>query len=82
MGDEQREALARLFVEDEGFKAAIMGATSVDDAIRVAGEHGIDATAEDFAPQGPLGDSELEAVSGGIVTLNVCWGTHVPELCG
>ena len=66
MGDEQRRALARLFAEDEGFKAAMLGATSVEEAVRIAGEHGIDAAADDIAPeQGTLSEAELEEVGGG-----------------
>ncbi len=67
MGDEQRQALARLFAEDEAFKAAMSEATSVEDAVRVAGKFGIAATAEDFTGSGgaELGDAELGRAAGG-----------------
>lgn len=78
MGEEQRQALARLFAEDEEFKAAMMGATSVEDAVRIAGEHGIAATVEDFAPpEGvDVSDAELEQAAGG-------WATYfMPTMYG
>lgn len=70
MGDEQRQALTRMFAEDEAFKAAIMGATSVEDAVTIAREYGVEATADDLAPaQGALSDAELEDAAGGSPTL-------------
>ena len=67
MGEEQRRALARLFAENEDFTAAMTAATSVDDAVRIAGQFGVAATAEDFAPPDAdeLADSQLEAAAGG-----------------
>lgn len=71
MGEEQRQALARLIAENQEFKAAISGAASVEDAVRIAGDHGIEAGVEDFGlPEGSLSDAELENVSGGAVS----WG--------
>ncbi len=74
MGEEQRQALARLFTEDEAFKAALMGSSSLDEMLRIAREHGIAATAEDFArPEGrPLSDAELEGVAGGLFPFYSC----------
>lgn len=74
MGEEQRQALARLFAEDEAFKAAMAAATSVEDAVNIAGEHGVDASVEDFTPPDgeELSDPELETVSGGFMT--IAWG--------
>ena len=75
MGQEQRQALARLFAEDEEFRTAIMGATSADDAVRIVGEHGIVLTPEDFsAPAGgELSESELDLAAGGV--LDQIWPT-------
>ena len=66
MGEEQRQALAELFAQDEGFKAAMVRATSVSEAVRIAGEYGLTVTADDFGlPEGAeLSDTELEAVPG------------------
>ena len=67
MGEVQRQALARLFAEDEAFRSAIRAATSVEDAVRIAGEHGVTVSAEDLAPPegAQLSDAELELASGG-----------------
>ena len=67
MGEEQRQALARLFAEDEAFKTALASAGSVDDAVRVAREYGVEASVGDFTPLegAELSDEELEAASGG-----------------
>ena len=67
MGEEQRQALARLFAEDEAFKTAMASATNADDAVRIAREHGVEASAEDFMRQdgAELSDAELETASGG-----------------
>ena len=69
MGEGQRQALARLLSEDGAFKAALSAATSIDDAVRIAREHGVEASAEDFAqPRGAafdLSDAEIEAAGSG-----------------
>lgn len=74
MGEQQRQELARLFSEDEEFKAALMSVSSLDEMVRIAREHGIAATAEDFArPEGrPLSDAELEGVAGGVLPFYSC----------
>ena len=65
MGEEQRQALVRLFAEDESFKAAIIAATSVDDAVRIDSDFGVYATVEDFGlADEQLTDVELEGVGG------------------
>lgn len=72
MGEEQRQALARLFAQDEGYKAAIMQAASVEEAVRISREHGIDAAAEDFATaDGELSDDALTNASGGAAAANI-----------
>ena len=66
MGEEQRQALARLFAEDEAFRTALASVASIEDAVRIAQEHEIGATAEDFrVPSDDLSDADLEAASGG-----------------
>lgn len=62
-----RLSWARMFEGDEGLKAAILGTTSVEDAVRTAGDCGIRASAEDFAvPQEDQpSDAELENAAGG-----------------
>lgn len=69
MGEEQRQALARLFAEDEAFKAAMASAASVEDAVRIAREHGVEVSVEDFAPLegSDLDDVELESASGAMM---------------
>lgn len=66
MGDEQSQALERMLAEDEAFRAAITAAGSVDEAVRIAREHGIEVTVEDFdlSPI-TLSDTDLERASGG-----------------
>jgi predicted ribosomally synthesized peptide with nif11-like leader len=67
VGVEQRQALARLLEEDEAFRKAMSAATSVEAAVGIAGEHGVAATAEDFAVTEDLqlGDEELKDVVAG-----------------
>lgn len=67
MGEEQRQELARLFAESEEFKAAIMGAASVEEAVRIAGHYGVDVTAEELERRqsAELGDAELDVATGG-----------------
>lgn len=84
MGDEQRQELARLFTESDEFKAAILRATSVEDAVRIAGEYGIPATAEDFDKPdwAELSDAELEGVGGGYYTIpETSWGCATQAGC-
>ncbi len=66
MGSEERLALARLVEEDEDFVAALADVTSVDDLVRIAGEHGVQVDPDDVvAAEGELSDAELDAASGG-----------------
>lgn len=75
MSEEQRQALEQLIKQDEGFHSAMMRATSIEEAVRIAGEHGIAATAEDFRSPDDreLSETELELASGGI--LDQIWPT-------
>ena len=80
MGEEQRQALARLLADDEAFKTALASATSIEDAVRIAREHGVDATVDDFTVHShDLSDADLEAASGGTMlrpTVDVFCGTQ------
>lgn len=80
MAEEQRRALAALFAQDAGFKAAIVGATSPQDAVRIAREHGIEASIDDFTmpPGAELGDAELGQVAGGV---HPKYGTFTDYTC-
>ena len=80
MGDSRVQAVAALMAQDQAFRTALLGASTVDDAIRIAGEHGIEATAEDFAPPGgaDLSDADLEGASGGQATTDrLCYMSFV-----
>lgn len=75
MGDEQRQAIARLCAEDAEFLAAMADAKSAHEAAQIAVEHGIPATEADFTtPEDrELSDADLELASGGV--LDQIWPT-------
>lgn len=75
MGEEQRQALARLFSENEEFHGSIMGAASAEDAARIAGEYGVDVTVEDLRrwQSAELGDAELDVATGGGIWPTAPW---------
>lgn len=67
MDEGQRQALARLVREDDGFRSAMNGATSAEETIRIASEHGIEVTVEDLTkpPPDELSATELDLAAGG-----------------
>lgn len=67
MGDDQRQAFARRFEEDEEFRSKVRAATSIEHAVRICGEHGLKVGADDFAAPDDieLTDRDLEVSSGG-----------------
>lgn len=86
MGARESQALARLLAEDEEFKAAMVGTATVEDAIRLAAEHGIDVTAEALTMRESteLSEAELDVAAGGtlptFVPSDLC--TQVAWRCG
>lgn len=78
MGLQERRALAERFTTDPAFAADLSSARTVEAAVRIAHENGIDAQHTDFQanPSAELGDAELEAVSGGtfcISDISITW---------
>ena len=71
MPQDQIDALVARLASDSGFAAALAAATSAQDALRIAAEHGFDVTPAELATataEGELSDKELEAVAGGTDT--------------
>lgn len=75
MGEQERAEVVRLYASDEDFKAALMQAASVEEAVAAARRFGIEATSSDFSTsKGPeLSDADLEQVGGGV--LDQIWPT-------
>ncbi len=70
------QALLAKYQSDPTFKAAFDAAASVEAAVRVAEQHGIDVSREDLQAMGPasddVSDALLEKVAGGSVkTVNL-----------
>ncbi len=67
-------AMVAAYQSDEVFKAAIDGATSIDEVIRIAGDQGFVLTEEELkaAPvERDLTDAELEESSGGTMHISM-----------
>lgn len=66
MAESDLQQLAQALTEDADLKAAVEGATSPEDVVRIANDKGIALTLDDLTPKiGELSEAELETVSGG-----------------
>jgi len=68
MSQDQIDALIARLASDPAFASALDGATTAEDAQRIAAEYGFDVTPSELAAassEGDLSDSDLESVTGG-----------------
>ena len=68
MSQEQINALIARLASDSNFASTLAAASSEEEALRIAGEHGFDVTLLELATataEGELSDEELELVAGG-----------------
>ena len=77
MSEEQFSALLTKLKEDAGLQEKLRGAGDLDAAVALAKEAGFDVTNADWLKHQAkqtlaLSDEELEAMTGGILTLSAC----------
>lgn len=80
MTDDGLRKLAARAEQDEELAAALAGAATPEDFVRIAGEHGVTVRADEMVTEIALTDAELENASGGT---NAAWyWATAPEFCG
>jgi predicted ribosomally synthesized peptide with nif11-like leader len=75
MSQDQLDALITRLASDPTFAASLAAATTVEDAQQIAAKHGFDVTSAELTAaksDGNLTDADLEAVSGGILSIAFC----------
>ncbi len=75
MSQDHLEALIARLASDSAFAAALAAATTVEDAQRVAAEHGFDVSPSELAAassDGELSDEDLGTVAGGNSYSSAC----------
>lgn len=72
MAESDVQQLAQALTEDADLKAAVEGAATREDVVRIANEKGIAITLDDLTRKADeLSDAELESASGGTIKNNI-----------
>ena len=75
MSQDQLDALLTRLASDPAFAASLATATTVEDAQQIAAKRGFDVTSAELTSatsNGNLSDADLEAVSGGLLSIVAC----------
>ena len=75
VSQDQLDALLTRLASDPTFAASLAAATTLEDAQQIASKHGFDVTPTELTAatsNGNLTDADLEAVSGGLLSIVAC----------